>query len=44
MRKTICPININTEAKAKKYVRRINFTLISVSMVVSITDFGLEMN
>ena len=33
MRKIICPININ--AKAKEYFRGINFTLSSVSMVVS---------
>ena len=30
MRKIICPININ--AKAKKYVRGIDFTLVSVPM------------
>ena len=33
MRKTICPININSKAKAKEYFRGINFTLISVSTV-----------
>ena len=33
MRKIICPININTKAKAKDYFRGINFTLISVSTV-----------
>ena len=30
--KIICPININTKAKAKKYYRGIDFTLVSVSM------------
>ena len=34
MRKIICPININTKAKAKKYFWGINFTLISVSTVI----------
>ena len=33
MRKIICPININTKAKAKKYFRGINFTLISAPTV-----------
>ena len=33
MEKIICPIDINTKAKAKEYVRGINFTLISVSTV-----------
>ena len=33
MRKVICPIKINTKAKANKYFRGINFTLISVSTV-----------
>ena len=33
MRKIICPININTKAKAKNYYRGINFILISVSTV-----------
>ena len=32
MRKIICPININTKAKAKEYFRGIKFTLVSVSM------------
>ena len=35
MRKIICPININAKAKAKKYFRGIDFTLIFVSMVAS---------
>ena len=34
MRKIICPININTKAKAKDHFQRIDFTLISVSMVI----------
>ena len=34
MRKIICPIHINTKAKAKKYFQGINFTLISVSTVL----------
>ena len=29
--KIICPININTKAKAREYFREINFTFISVS-------------
>ena len=33
MRKMICPSNINTKEKAKKYFWGINFTLISVSTV-----------
>ena len=33
MRKIICPININTKAKAKKYFRGINFTSFSMSTV-----------
>ena len=33
MRKIICPINLNTKAKAKRYFRGINFTLMSVSTV-----------
>ena len=33
MRNIICPSNINTKAKAKRYFRGINFTLISVSTV-----------
>ena len=34
MPKIVCPININTKAKAKNYFRGINFTLISVPTVV----------
>ena len=33
MRKIVCPIDTNTEVKAKQNFRGINFTLISVSMV-----------
>ena len=35
MRKIICLMNINTKAKAKNYFQGINFTLISVSTVLS---------
>ena len=41
MRKIICPININTKAKVKKYFRGINFTLISVPTVSALHQKSL---
>ena len=42
MRKIICPININTKAKAKKYFRGINFTLIPVPTVTQKLLLGVD--